>query len=361
MPDYLCYTPLEAQEVLQITDRRPARAGVLETAERRAQGLAGQPETSGRGRGRGHKLPKPSRLGLSTGATTSSQQQGLPTVLSASDLAAPSGSMRPSQSAGSFLGGTSFLSGLEEGEGEEEVVGGTANGLYEDIEEEVVDDRNIDEEFEKVLEQAEDVPSGTPGDQPAAAGGVGAGVQQPRSAAVPEAQQQQQRIPPPQPMHYHVTFEDEQPQPQQQQHSQQQQVDTAVLPFNGDATPAREAAVIVEEDDWEDVDEQPAGADGKAANGLGDEFTPAAASGVGVKRSWGPSDTGQASAGALSSGYSGGHNGGGHSGGGYSGAAWPSVSGGGQATSSGMPSSSQGGAKKIRLSLKRPSQQEQQQ
>jgi hypothetical protein len=84
------------------------------------------------------------------------QQQRMPAVLSYSDLAGggagPSG-MKTSQSVASFPGATSMASGLgEDGDGEEEVVGG-AGSAFEDIEEEVVDDQNIDEEFEKVLEQ----------------------------------------------------------------------------------------------------------------------------------------------------------------------------------------------------------------
>lgn len=359
MPDYLCFTGNEAQEVLQITDRRPARIGVLATAERKAQGLTGQPEPSGRGRGRGHKPPKPSRLGPAPGAAGAQQQQqpGVHAVLSVSDLAGPSGGMRPSQSVGSFLGGTSLASGLgDEGEGEEEVVGGTASGMYEDIEEEVVDDRNIDEEFEKVLEQAEDVPVGaamSAAAAPAAAasGGGGsagmagsAGMPRPGSGAsiggsAGAAGTQQQQPQQQQPLQYHVTFEDEQQQP----------AEAGTAAGTGAAAPTAVAAVAPaggEDDEWEDVDKQPV--DGVVTNGIGDGMAAASGAGAATKRSWGQLDASVASGGHLDGDYSG-------MGGGYSsGAVWPGMSGGGQATSSGMPSSSQGGAKKIKLSLKTP-------
>lgn len=369
MPDYLCYAANEAQEVLQITDRRPARIGVLATAERKAQGLTGQPESSGRGRGRGHKPPKPSRLGLAPGAAGHQllQQPEMPAVLSVSDLAGPSGGVRPSQSVGSFLGGTSLASGLgEEGDGEEEVVGGTASGMYEDIEEEVVDERNIDEEFEQVLEQAEDMPAGAAAAAPAAAanggGGSGiagaAGLLQPGSvvsavitAGAAAAQQQhqtqghqQQEQQPQQPIQYHVTFVDE----------QQQAAEPRVTGGTAAATANAATATGGEEDDWEDVDKQP---DGIAVNGTDGGVGAAFGAGAASKRSWGQVDALAASDGVHGSGYSGGV-------GGYSsGVAWPSMSGGVQPTSSGMPSSSQGGMKKIKLSLKRPvpSPQQQQQ
>lgn len=171
VPDYLLYTADEAREVLQITDRRPAKIGMLATAERRAQqGQAGNDSGVGRGRGRGSKPPKPSRFGATGPAAAApggnaagvqfadqqqQQQQRMPATLSYSDLAGgagPSG-LKTSQSVASFPGATSMASGLgEDGDGEEEVVGG-AGSAFEDIEEEVVDDQNIDEEFEKVLEQ----------------------------------------------------------------------------------------------------------------------------------------------------------------------------------------------------------------
>lgn len=338
VPEYLCFTSSEAQEVLQITDRRPARIGMLATAERKAQGLSGQPEPSGRGRGRGaHKPPKPSRLGLAPGQQ---QQPDMHAVLSVSDLAGPSGggSMRPSQSIGSHLGGTSLVSGLGE-EGEDEVVGGTASGMYEDIEEEVVDDRNIDEEFEKVLEQAEDVPSRPAGSVMIAAASVGSvGVleQQPVGAAASSGGslgvQQQEPAAPRQPMQYHVTFQDDQAPPA---------IPAAAPPSAGQA-----AAAGGEDDDWEDVDKQQAAAKaGAVTNGLPD----ATALAAGIKRSWGHLEAGTAS-GGYGSGYSGGHPAA-TDGGLSAGMVWPSGS--GAATSSGMPSSSQGGTKKIRLSLKR--------
>jgi hypothetical protein len=56
LPDYVRYTPEQAQEVIKLTERKPARVGMLATAERKAAGLpAIEPK---RPKGRPPKVPK---------------------------------------------------------------------------------------------------------------------------------------------------------------------------------------------------------------------------------------------------------------------------------------------------------------
>jgi hypothetical protein len=165
--------------------------------------------------------------------------------------------------------GTSYVSGAGE-EGDEEVVG----GAFDDLEEEVVDDRNIDEEFERVLEQQEDQPgsqprggsrdTSTPGKQQSqrgstpqssvpvvpkaepAAGAAAAGLAQQHSpfAALHVQQPQQayeqvQQLTPVKPEGgFRVSFAD--------QHGQQQQLDAAAAAAAAPQGPP-------EEDVWEDV------------------------------------------------------------------------------------------------------------
>lgn len=271
VPEYLRYSAAEVTEVLKITERKPTRVGIMAQAERRQQeqkaaaaAAAATAAATAAGAGKPPVVPRPAAVAAAAGAA----------------------GVRPSQSMVSLAAaGTSYVSGLgEEGEGEEEVVG----GAYDDIEEEVVDDRNIDEEFERQLEQQEgqqgsqshaNSKDGTPGKQQqqrgstpqsavaavqqghqvAAAGGAPAGgaaarqqspfaalqVQQPQQ---PDQQQLQQLTPSKPEGGHRVMFAD-----------QQQQQGTFAAAAGTGPPPA---AAQPEEDVWEDVGAPPAVAAG---------------------------------------------------------------------------------------------------
>jgi hypothetical protein len=376
VPDYLHYTQEEVKEVLKITERKPARVGVMAQAERRQQEKAAAEAAAA--------------AAAATAAADAAAAASAAAAAAAAAVPAPSAGkpplpqppgmrMKPSQSMVSLQGaGTSYVSGAGEEEGEE-VVGGV---LDDDLAEEVVDDRNIDEEFERQLEQQEDQPGsqprangsrdGTPGKQqtqrgstpqsaaggdPAAAAAMARPARQQLPFAAEHVQQTgqpgQQLAPAKAEGGHRVTFADmsmqqdaaalaaapqgdgedwedvKMPAAAAPQHAWQQQQQQYVWQ-------QQQQVRQHQQQDWQQWQQQPVAANGAHYH----QQQPQQYDGThGQKRSWG-----QAAQGGWQ----------GMDGDGYGAPGGPAASGGGGPTTSQQPSASTGGTKKLRLSLKKP-------
>ena len=111
IPDYVRYTSEQAQEVIKLTERKPARVGMLATAERKAAGLpAIEPK---RPKGRPPKVPK------------AAVPKGPAAQPAPSYVSGEVSGMVPSRSVTSFAAGSVVSSMMnEEGEGKYSGSGG---------------------------------------------------------------------------------------------------------------------------------------------------------------------------------------------------------------------------------------------
>jgi hypothetical protein len=133
VPEYLHYTHPELEEVAALCKKRYTRQGKIATAEQQQEAKAARVAAAA--------------------AAAAAGSSGLPPRPPSAG-----GGMHPSASMRSLQGGPSGASGAVAGEGDgEEVLGGArapADSAYEDMDEEVVD-ANIDEDFERRLEEEE--------------------------------------------------------------------------------------------------------------------------------------------------------------------------------------------------------------
>jgi hypothetical protein len=391
VPDYLHYTQEEVKEVLKITERKPARVGVMAQAERRqqekaaAEAAAAAAAATAAADAAAAASADAAAAAFAAAAAAAAAAVPVPSAGKPPLPQPPGYRVKPSQSMVSLQGaGTSYVSGAGEEEGEE-VVGGV---LDDDLAEEVVDDRNIDEEFERQLEQQEDQPGsqprangsrdGTPGKQrtqrgstpqsaaggdPAAAAAMARPARQQSPFAAEDVQQTgqpgQQLAPVKAEGGHRVTFAD---MPMQQDAAalaaapqgdgedwEDVKMPAAAAAQHSDAWQQQQQQYVWQQQqqawqhqqqDWQQWQQQPVAANGAHYHQQQLQQPQQYDSTHGQKRSWG-----QAAQGGWQ----------GMDGDGYGAPGGPAASGGGGPTTSQQPSASTGGTmKKLRLSLKKP-------